>query len=136
MMLCLKNGSTASLSLFIRKVPSMTSTITGALHNWKEVFRKVLTRRLLQHIVPHMVPETQCSFLPGCSNEDLIFVVPQVFKKATPPCMPPLLTSVKPLTQWSGPPLACSFGARNPSQDDGSPAKPPPGHGRLCPVYE
>ena len=63
----------------------MTPTITGALHNWKEVFRKVLTQRLLQHIVPHMVPETQCSFLPGCSNEDLIFVVPQVFKKATPP---------------------------------------------------
>ena len=46
-----------------------------------KVFRRILARRLLQHVVPHVVPETQCGFRPGHSTEDLILVICQLFEK-------------------------------------------------------
>ena len=46
------------------------------------MFGRILARRLLQHVVPHVVPETQCGSRPGHSTEDLIFVVHQLFEKA------------------------------------------------------
>ena len=46
-----------------------------------KVFRRILARRLLQHVFPHVVPKTQCSFRPGHSTEDLILVICQLFEK-------------------------------------------------------
>ena len=46
------------------------------------MFGRILARRLLQHVVPHVVPKTQCGSRPGHSTEDLIFVVHQLFEKA------------------------------------------------------
>ena len=46
-----------------------------------KVFRRILARRLLQYVVPHVVRETQCGFRPGHSTEDLILVICQLFEK-------------------------------------------------------
>ena len=45
-----------------------------------KVFGRLLARRLLQHVVRHVV--TQCGFRPGHGTEDLIFVIHQLFEKA------------------------------------------------------
>lgn len=47
-----------------------------------KVFGRILARRLLRHIVLQVAPESQCSYRPGHSTEDLIFVACQLFKKA------------------------------------------------------
>ena len=45
------------------------------------MFGRILAKRLLRHIVPHVVPESQCGYRPGRSTEDLIFVARQLFEK-------------------------------------------------------
>ena len=47
-----------------------------------KIFARILTKRLMQWLVPAVIPESQCGYRSGRSTEDLIFIVRQVFEKA------------------------------------------------------
>ena len=40
-----------------------------------KILARILTKRLMQWMVPTIVPESQCGYRPGWSTEDLIFIV-------------------------------------------------------------
>ena len=46
-----------------------------------KIFARILTKCLMQWLVPTVIPESQCGYQPGRSTEDLSFIVRQLFEK-------------------------------------------------------